>query len=160
MGNGLASQDLGEMCPTADKIAQIEKRSQNYRLSGGQSRIVLIASTDPLGPAFDLVVKLSKQTRSLIEVLYISPTDGAKGTLSVLLKRLGDLACDFQMTFLTGNLLEIISDYNLQRQDVLAVVCSASEVFTEELRSAPQFVNPAMEICHPTILFVGDSMMA
>jgi len=160
MGDGLANQDLGEMYPTASKIVQMEKRSQNYRLSGGQSRIVLIASTDPLGPAFDFVVKLSKQTRSLIEVLYIRPVDGAKSTLSILLGRLVDLACDFQITFLTGNLLQVISDYNSQRQDVLALVCSASEVFTEELRSAPQIVGPAMGIDRPMVLFVGDSMMA
>ena len=160
MGNGLASQDLGEMYPTASKIVEMEKRSQNYRLSGGQSRIVLIASTDPLGSAFDFVVKLSKQTRSLIEVLYIRPVDGENSTLSSLLGRLGELACDFQITFLTGNLLEVISDYNSQRQDVLALICSASEVFTEELRSAQQIVDPTMSISHPRILFVGDSMMA
>ena len=73
MGQGLAHQDLGEMSPTADKIAQIEKRSQSYRSSGGQGRIVLIASTDPMGPAFDFVVELAKRTNSLIEVLYFKP---------------------------------------------------------------------------------------
>lgn len=160
MGYGLARQDLGEMCPTADKIAQIEKRSLSYRLSGGQGRIVLIASTDPLGPAFDFVVELSKQTMSLIEVLYLRPADGAKSTLGELLKRLEEMACDFQMTFLTDDLLDKISDYSSQRQDVLAVVCSASEVFADEIRSGPQIENPAVGIGYPTVLFVGDSIMA
>jgi hypothetical protein len=35
MGNGLANQDLGDTCPTAHKVAQIEKKGQNYRSSGG-----------------------------------------------------------------------------------------------------------------------------
>ncbi|MEW8563237.1 MAG: hypothetical protein AB2541_14070 [Candidatus Thiodiazotropha sp.] len=61
MGQSLAHQDLGEMSPTADKIEQIEKRSENYRMSGGEDRIVLIASTDPMGPAFDFVVDLEKK---------------------------------------------------------------------------------------------------
>ena len=85
MGQGLRHQDLVDMLPTAEKITQIERRCQNYRLSGRRGRIVLIASTDPMGPAFDLVVELAKQTKSLVEVFYIRPADGAKGTLNPLL---------------------------------------------------------------------------
>lgn len=160
MGQGLAHQDLGEMSSTADKIAQIEKRSRNYRFSGGQGRIVLIASTDPLGPAFDFVIELAKQTKSLIEILYIRPADGSKNTLSVLLDRLGDQACDFQMTFLTGDLFDKISDYSSQRQDIMAVVCSTSEVLAEKIRSAQQTIDPAISITFPAVLFVSNSIMA
>jgi len=160
MGQGLAHQDLGEMSPTANKIAQIEKQSRNYRLSGEQGRIVLIASTDPLGPAFNFVVELAKQTKSLVEVLYIRPADGTKGTLSGLLNRLGDQACDFQITFLTGDLLEKISDYSPQHQDIMAVVCSTSEVLAEKIRSGQQTFDPIVSVTFPSILFISNSIMA
>ena len=114
MGRGLANQDFGEMTPTAEKIAQIEKWSHHYRLSGGQGRIVLIASTDPMGLAFDFVVELAKKTRSLIEILYLKPEAEVKTPLAALLSQLGDLPHDFQITFVAGNLLKTISDYSKQ----------------------------------------------
>lgn len=148
------------MSPTAAKISQIEKRSLNYRVSGGQGRIILIAGIDPLGPAFDFVIDLSQQTKSLIEVLYIRPADGDKSTLNALLDRLAHLGCDFQMTYLTGNLLEKLSDFSPQRQDIMAVVCSASEGFTEELKSASQTLDPAIRNCLPAVLLIGNSFVA
>jgi len=160
MGHGLAHQDLGEMSPTADKITQIEKRSKNYQLLGGQSRIVLIVSIDPVGPAFDFVAELAKQTGSLIEVLYISPANEAKSSFETLLSRLGNLACDFQITFLTDDLFLKISDYSSQRQDIIAVVCSNTEILAEKLRSSPQMINPLMSTKFPDILLVGGSIMA
>jgi hypothetical protein len=160
MGNGLANQDLGEMSPTADKIAQIEKRSLNYRLSGGKSRIVLIASTDLLGPAFDFVVELAKKTNALIEVLYFKPEEKIKIPLGILLNKLGDLTHDFQITFVTGDLRKTVANYHKQRQDIMVVVSSASEVFIEELRSTPQVLGPIMRINFPNILIIGGSFPA
>lgn len=160
MGNGLAHQDLGEMSPTEDKIAQIEKRNQNYRLSGMQGRIVLIASTDLMGPAFDFVVDLAKKTNSLIEVLYFEPEENTKIPLRILLDKLGDLTHDFQITFVTGDLRKTISNYRKQRQDIIAVVSSASEVFTEELSSTLQGLGPIMRINLPNILIIGDTFQA
>ena len=58
IGQGLSAQHIGEMSAT---VEQIDRRSQNFQLAGGQGRIILIASTDPLGPAFDFVVDLAKQ---------------------------------------------------------------------------------------------------
>ena len=75
MGQGLLQQHFGEISAA---VEQIEKKSQKFHLAGAQSRIVLIASTDPLSPAFDFVVNLAKQTRSLIEVLYITPAGETK----------------------------------------------------------------------------------
>lgn len=160
MGQGLANQGMGEMWPTAEKIARIEKRSRNYRLSGGQGRIVLVASTDPMGPAFDFVVELAKKTKSLIEVLYFKPEEEVKIPLRGLLNKLGDMTHDFQITFVTGDILKTLSDYNKQRQDIIAVVSSTSELFTEELRSAPQILSPLMKINYPDILLIGASILA
>ncbi len=160
MGQGLGHQDLGEMSPTAEKIAQIEKRSLNYHLSGGKGRIVLVASTDPMGPAFDFVLELSNKTKSLIEVLYFRPEEEVKIPLRGLLNKLGDMTHDFQITFVNGDLLKTITDYNTQRQDIIAVVSSASEKFTEELRSAPQTLSPPMKINFPNILLIGSSILA
>ncbi|MBT2987686.1 MAG: hypothetical protein KME65_01870 [Candidatus Thiodiazotropha sp. (ex Ctena orbiculata)] len=160
MGQSLAHQDLGEMSPTADKIEQIEKRSENYRMSGGEDRIVLIASTDPMGPAFDFVVDLAKKTNSLIEVLYYKPDEEIKIPLNTLLNKLGDMTHDFQITFVKGDLRKALSDYHKQRQDIMAVVSSASELFIEELRPTPQDSGSIMSINFPNILVIGSSFLA
>jgi len=156
MGQGLSAQHMGEMYATAEGI---EKRSQNFHLAGGQSRIVLIASTDPLGPAFDFVVDIADRTKSLIEVLYITPADEAKSTFNSLLNRLGELSCDFQITYLTGDLFEKIADYSLQREDIMSVVCSAEEPFTEKLKSAPETLDPAKRFAFPIVLLVGNHIL-
>ncbi|MBW9261495.1 MAG: hypothetical protein K1566_03550 [Candidatus Thiodiazotropha sp. (ex. Lucinisca nassula)] len=160
MGQGLAHQGLGEMSPTADKIAQIEKRSQSYRSSGGQGRIVLIASTDLMGPAFDFVVDLAKRTNSLIEVLYFKPEEEIKTPLRTLLNKLGNLTNDFQITFVKGDLRKTLSSYHKQRQDIMAVVSSASELFIKELRPTPQASGSIMSINFPNILIIGSSFLA
>lgn len=160
IARGLAQQDLGELAPTADKISQIEKRSRLYRRSGGQGRIVLIASMDPLGPVFDFVVDLAEQTGNRIEVLYVRPADNAINTLYTLLNRLADLGRDFQVTFLAGDLHEKISEYNAQRQDIMAVVCSASEELVDSLRPVPETLDACDAIELPSVLFVGDEIMA
>ena len=157
IGQGLSAQHMGEMSAT---VYQIEKRSQSFHLAGGQGRIVLIASTDPVGPAFDFVADLAKQTRSLIEVLYITPAIETKSSLNLLLNRLGDLSCDFQITHLTGDLFEKIASYSSQREDVMSVVCSSGEPFTEELRSTPQTLDPALRFTFPTVLLVGNNTLA
>ncbi|QYZ65239.1 MAG: hypothetical protein OI74_07935 [Gammaproteobacteria bacterium (ex Lamellibrachia satsuma)] len=160
MGQGLAHQDLGEMSPTADKIAQIEKRSLNYRMSGGEGRVVLIASTDPMGPAFDFVVDLATKTNSLIEVLYFKPEEEITNQLRLLMHKMADLTHDFQITFAKCDLHKALSDYHKQRQDVIAVVSSASELFIDEFRLTPQALNPLMSINFPDILIVGSSFLA
>lgn len=157
IGQGLSVQHMEEMSASVD---QIDRRSRNFQLAGGQGRIVLIASTDPLGPAFDFVVDLAKQTRSMIEVLYVMPTGETKSTFNSLLNKLGDLSCDFQITHLTGNLFEKIAGYSTQREDVMSVVCSSTEPFTEELKSAPQTLEPALRFTFPTVLLVGNNMLA
>lgn len=157
MGQGLLQQHLGEVSAAVERV---EKRSQKFHLAGGQSRIVLIASTDPLSPAFDFVVDLAKQTRSLIEVLYITPADETKSTLNTLLNRLGGLSCDFQITYLTGDLFEKLADYSYQRQDIMAVVCGSSEDLAEKLRPAPQTLDPVMRFTFPTVVFIDNSIIA
>ena len=157
IGQGLSVQHMGEMSAS---VEQIDRRSRNFQLAGGQGRIVLIASTDPLGPAFDFVIDLAKQTRCIIEVLYITPTGEAKNTFNSLLNKLGDLSCDFQITYLTGNLFEKIAGYSTQREDIMSVVCSSIEPFTEELKSAPQTLEPALRFTFPTVLLVGNNMLA
>ncbi len=157
IGQGLSAQHIGEMSATVERI---DKRSQNFQLAGGQGRIILIASTDPLGPAFDFVVDLAKQTRSIIEVLYVTPADEAKNTFNSLLNRLGDLSCDFQITYLTGDLYEKIAGYSSQREDIMSVVCSSGEPFTEKLKSAPQTLDPALRFTFPTVLLIGNSIIA
>ena len=157
IGQGLSVQHMGEMSAS---VEQIDRRSQNFRLAGGQGRIVLITSTDPLGPAFDFVVDLAKQSRSIIEVLYVTPAGETKSSFNSLLNRLGDLSCDFQITYLTGNLYEKIAGYSTQREDIMSVVCSSIEPFTEELKSAPQTLEPALRFTFPTVLLVGNHMLA
>ena len=157
IGQGLSAQHIGEMSAT---VEQIDRRSQNFQLAGGQGRIILIASTDPLGPAFDFVVDLAKQTRSVIEVLYVTPAGEAKSTFNSLLNKLGDLSCDFQITYLTGNLFEKIAGYSTQREDIMSVVCSSIEPFTEELKSAPRTLEPALRFTFPTVLLVSNHILA
>ena len=157
IGQGLSAQHMGEMSAT---VYQIEKRSQNFRLAGGQGRIVLIASTDPVGPAFDFVADIAKQTRSLIEVLYIAPAIETKSSLNLLLNRLSELSCDFQITYLNGNLFEKIASYSSQREDIMSVVCSSVEPFTEELKSTPQTLEPALRFTFPTVLLVSNHILA
>ena len=157
VGQGLSAQHMGEMSAT---VEQIDRRSQNFQLAGGQGRIVLITSTDPLGPAFDFVVDLAERTGSMIEVLYIAPEDETKNTYHSLLNRLGDLPFDFQITHLAGNLYEKIAAYNTQREDIISVICSSTEPFTKELRSAPNTLKSALRFTFPTILFVGSNLLA
>lgn len=157
VGQGLSAQHIGEMSAT---VEQIDRRSQNFQLAGGQGRIVLIASTDPVGPAFDFVVDIAKQTRSLIEVLYITPADETKSKFNSMLNKLGDLSSDFQITYLKGDLIEKISDYNCQRQDIMAVVCSSSEDIAEKLTPAQQTLDLSIRFTFPTVLFVGNSILA
>jgi len=157
IGQGLSAQHMAEMSAAVD---QIERRSLNFQLAGGQSRIVLIASTDPIGPAFDFVVDIAKQTSSVIEVLYITPADEAKSTFSSLLNRLGDLSCDFQITYPAGDLYEKIASYSSQREDIMSVVCSAMEPFTEDLKSTQKTLDPTIRFTFPTVLVVGNSVIA
>ena len=157
IGQGLSAQHMGEMSAT---VEQVNRRSRNFRLAGGQGRIVLIASTDPLGPAFDFVVDLAKQTSSMIEVLYVTPAGEAKSTFNSLLNRLGDLSCDFQITYPAGNLYEKIASYSSQREDIMSVVCSSIEPFTEELKSAPTTLDPALRFTFPTVLLVSNHILA
>ncbi len=157
IGHGLSAQHMGEMSAT---VEQIDKRSKNFYLAGGQSRIVFITSTDPLGPAFDFVVDIAKQTRSIIEVLYVIPADEAKSTFNTLLNRLGSLSCDFQITYLTGDLYEKLAGYSSQREDIMSVVCSSGEPFTDKLKSAPQTLEPALRFTFPTVLLIGNSIIA
>jgi hypothetical protein len=156
IGQGLTAQHMGEMSAT---VKHIEKRCKTYHSAGGQSRIVLIASTDLTGPAFDFVVAIAKQTRSLIEVLYIAPGNEANGKIKTLLIQLSELSCDFQVTFLTGDLFEKVSNYSSQREDVMSVVCSCDEPFTESLKTATYKLEPAMRFTFPTILFISNSVI-
>ena len=157
IGQGLSAQHMGEMSAA---VYQIEKRSQNFEVKGGQGRIVLIASTDPIGPAFEFVADIAKQTRSLIEVLYISPIIETKVNLNLLLNRLSDLSCDFQITYLNGDLFEKVASYSSQREDIMSVVCSSVEPFTKELISNQQRLDPALRFTFPTVLLVGNNMLA
>jgi hypothetical protein len=160
MGQGLACQDLAEMTPMQEKIRQIERRSLSYRKTGGQCRVVLIASIDPTGPAFDFVVQLARKTNSLIEVLYFEPKEKVKTPLQALLNRLGDLTCDFQITFIKGDMGKVITGFHRQRQDILAIVSSASEAFTRDLRSTGRTGDPAMDANVPDVLIIGGSLLA
>jgi len=157
IGQGLSAQHLGEMSAS---VEQIDRRSRNFQLMGGQGRIVLITSTDPLGPAFDFVVDLAKQSNCIIEVLYVKPTSETKNTFNSLLNELGDLSCNFQITHLTGNLFEKIAGYSTQREDVMSVVCSSIEPFTEELISTPKTLEPALRFTFPTVLLIGNKLLA
>jgi hypothetical protein len=160
MGQGLAHQYLGEMAPHTAKIAEIEKRCHNYNSSGGRSRIVLLASTDLLGGAFNFVVELANSTNSLLEVLYFKPDTESGLHLQALLNRLSDRAQDFQITFVTDDPEKTISNYHNQRQDIMAVVSSASELFLEELGIAASSQSTATHITHPDILIIGNSFPA
>ena len=157
IGQGLSAQHMGEISATVD---QIEKRSLNYLNAGGQGRIVLIVSTDPLGFAFDFVIDIAKRTSSLIEVLYVTPADETNSTFNSLLNRLGDLSCDFQITYLTGDLFEKIAGYSSQREDIMSVVCSSMEPFTEELKYTQKTLDPVLRFTFPTVLLVGNKMLA
>ena len=157
IGHGLSAQHMGEMSAVVEKIS---KRSQNFQLAGGQGRIVLIASTDLLGPALDFVIDLAGQTESIIEVLYVTPANDNKNALRLLLNKLADLPIDFQLTHIAGNLFEAIATYNTQREDIMSVVCSSTEPFTEELISAPRMLEPALRFTFPTVLFVGNDLLA
>lgn len=156
IGQGLTAQHMGDMSAT---VQQIERRCKTYHSAGGRSPIVLIASTDPLGPAFDFVVNTAKQTRSLIEVLYVTPGNEAKSSIKSLLNRLSELSCDFQVTFHSGDLYEKVSNYSSQREDIMSVVCSSAEPFTDTLKTAPCKLDPAMRFTFPTILFISNSVL-
>jgi len=156
IGLGLTAQHMGEMSATVNQIA---RRCETFHLTGGQSRIVLIASIDPPGSAFEFVVDIAKQTKSLIEVLYVNPGNEAKGTIKTLLSRLADLSCDFQVTYLSGDLFEKVSNYSSQREDVMSVVCSCEEPFTEKLKSASCKLDPAVHLTFPTILFISNNII-
>ncbi len=156
----LMGQRLAEMLLTVDKMAKIEKRAHHYRLSGGRSRIVLIASTDLMGTAFDFAVELANNTNSLIEVLYFKPEEEIQIPLRTLLNKLGDLTHDFKITFVTGNLRKIITTYRKQHQDTVAVICSASEVFIEELRPAPLNFNCIMDFNFSNVLIIDEGFLA
>jgi len=157
IGHGLSAQHMGEMSAVVEHIS---KRSQKLQLTGGQGRIVLIASTDILGPALDFVINLAEQTGSMIEVLYATPAGDNKKELHSLLNKLADLPIDFQLTHLTGNLFEAIATYNTQREDIMSVVCSSAEPFTEELISTPTMLEPELRFTFPTVLFIGNDLLA
>ena len=42
----------------------------------------------------------------------------------------------------------------------MAVVCSSSEAFSEELKAARQVLDPTMGINFPAVMFVGDMLLA
>jgi nucleotide-binding universal stress UspA family protein len=160
MGQGLLHQDWGELAPTEQKISQIEKRRRHYRASGGQSRIVLLASTDPLGPAFDFAVGMAGHSGDKIEVLYVRPPEAPEQTPEQLLQRLTELGQDFQLTYHTGDLYEKLFDYGAQRQDVMAVVCNASEALAAKLQAVQKQLAPAQRGAFPSVLLVGDTLTA
>jgi len=159
-GRGSAPQNLGELSPTADTISRIEKRCHAYHRTGGQGRIVLIASNDLMGAAFDFVVDLAKRTNSLIEVLYFRPEEETRIPIRTLLNKLGDLTHDFQITFVKGDLRKTLSNYHKQREDIMAVVSSSSELFLDDLRASRQTLTTIMRIDFPRILIVGHSFLA
>jgi hypothetical protein len=160
MGQGLLHQDWGEMVPTEQKISQIEKRRRHYRASGGQGRIVLLASTDPLGPAFDFVVGMAGRSGDRIEVLYVRPPEEPEQTPERLLQRLAELGRDFQLTYHTGDLCEKLLDYGTQQQDVMAVVCNASEALAAKLQVVQKQLAPAQRGAFPSVLLVGNTLTA
>jgi hypothetical protein len=160
MGQGLLHQDWGEMMPTERKISQIEKRRKHYRASGGQGSIVLLTSTDPLGPAFDFVVGMAGRSGDRIEVLYVRPPEESQQTLELLLQRLAELGQDFQLTYHTGDLCKKLLDYGAQRQDVMAVVCNASEALAAKLQAVQQQLGSAQRGAFPSVLLVGNSLTA
>ncbi len=160
VGQGLLHQELGEMMPTEEKIKQIERRRKHYRLAGGQGSLVLIVSSDPLGPAFDFVVEMADRSGDKIEVLYIQPAEEARAGLELLVQRLTGLERNFQLTYHNGDLYEKLLDYGLQRQDVTAVVCSASEVMAEKLKAVPSSLDSAQRNAFPSVLLVGNTLTA
>jgi hypothetical protein len=129
-------------------------------LSGGQGRVVWIAGTDLSGPALDFVLDIAMRTKSLIEVLYVRSTHGEKATPGPLMNHLANMGCNFQITFLTGNLLTKMSDYNQQRQDIMAVVCGAHEPFAETVRTASRLPVAEIGFCFPTVFFIGNTILA
>lgn len=158
MGRGLSYQYLGEMSSGETKITELEKRCNDYNSSGGRSRIVLLAGTELMSTTLDFVIEIARNTNSLIEVLYFKREEETVTPLSALLDRLGDLTQDFQVTFVTGDFGETVSSYHKQRQDVMAVVSSASEPFLEELRSTPHRPHPVAGGCFPDILIIGSTI--
>ena len=160
MGQGLLHQDAGELVPTERKMAMLQRRGQRYRLSGGQGSVVLIAGNDPLGHAFDFAVEMAGSHGHRIEVLYLTPDGYSKPTLDGLLQRLTERGQDFQVTFHSGDLLEKMLDYGNQRQDVLAVVCSASGALAGKLRQIPKRLDARIPGAFPSVLLVGDSLSA
>jgi len=157
IGQGLTAQHMGDMSATVEHISQ---RSQNFHLAGGQGRVVLIVSTDPLGPAFEFVTDLAEQTQCIIEILYITPPGENKRTLNTMLNKLSNLTYDFQITHITGDICEKIAVYSTQREDIVSVVCSSVEPFTEELKSAPKTLKSALRFTFPTILLIGNKLLA
>ena len=148
------------MYPTEEKIAQIHERSHHYRMTAGQSRIVLIASSDLMGPAFEFVVSQAQQTRSIIEILYLKPEGADELALQSMMNRLWSLSLDFQITCSTEKLNQKMLEYHPQRQDILAVVTSASEAFVKTLNPAAIADGGRSTINRPRILIIGNSISA
>jgi cob(I)alamin adenosyltransferase len=160
MGQGLSYQYLGEMLSSSSKIDEIEKRCHDYNASGGRSRIVLLAGTELMNTALDFVIELARNTDSLIEILYFKQEQETMTKLSALMNRLSDLTQDFQITFVTADIGATVSSYHKQRQDIMAVVSSASEPFLEDLRSARPEPHAVSNGCFPDILIIGSSISA
>lgn len=120
----------------------------------------MIAGTDALGPAFDFVVELARSTDSLIEVLYVDCRDGERHSGHELIDQLSNLGYDFQMTYLKGNLMERMAEYNAQRQDIMAIVSSASEEFAQKLCTTSNPVGYRSNLRFPSVLLIGGYLTA
>jgi len=160
MGRGLASQDLDESLLGERELRRIEQRQRSFHLSGGQSRVVLIAGTKALGPAFDFAIELAADRNSMIEILYVDSSEDKAGATRQLIDRLTGLGCDFQITFLEGNLLEKLTDYNMKRQDVMAVVCSSEEAFVSQLRTGAEAFDTSLKLGGPSVVLIGGLLLA
>lgn len=91
--------------------------------------------------------------------MYINNKASDDSVLNKLLNRLGELGCDFQMTFVREHPLKKMSYYSAQRQDIMAVVCSASEGLAEKFKGASRTFYLATGTRFPTVLFVGNTAM-
>lgn len=110
-----------------------------------------------MGQAY--LYNIAKQTRSMIEVLYVTPAGESKIIFNSLLDKLADLSCDFQITYLSGNPYGKITEYSIQREDNLSVVCSSIEPFKKELKTTPQPLKPTLRFTFPTIILVGNNIL-
>ncbi|MFK5949977.1 MAG: hypothetical protein QM500_14535 [Methylococcales bacterium] len=132
MGNGLMMQNLGEMRPDEMKIIEMDMVSSNVDES---KHIICVINENIKQNVLDYSINSAMCEGGVLEVLYYSKFKHRKNIIRKVIKSINNKNISFQITLLSGVLIDEISSYLRSQMGSLSIVFADSNDLIEYLKN-------------------------